>query len=270
MGARWSVAVVVAVACCLPACNMDLALFDEPITLPTMSCLEASAWRIGGFSAADTSDGSVAILPRGHSRRLFVYPVGGIIVDCDEAVVSVRWASTRSDVAELREEGDPPRWAWLTGRTLGETSVSADVTLSDGRALTARLTVGGDELPVRVVSPLDPSVGRRVLIEGTVDLEPENTGRNPAARAYLVFDVPEPGMLNMNVDWESVGNDVIAHLCPGETDSGCVPIIDGNRFRGRKPVSASTQITPGVHTLWITNGGPEAETVRYQVGLIPD
>jgi len=76
----------------------------------------------------------------------------------------------------------------------------------------------------------------------------------------------------MFVDWESASNEVIAHMCPGETGLplGCVPIVDGTRHTGEKPVSGAAPTTPGPHTLWITNGGPEADRVRYQAGLIPD
>jgi hypothetical protein len=188
---------------------------------------------------------------------------------CDEAVAPVRWLSANPEVANFTP-GRSPREAWLTGLSAGETFVSGKVALVDGRILTAPLGWGGGTAPVRVVDGVPPPEGRRVLLEGAVDLEPEPTGFVAAARAYLVFDVPVSGILDMNVDWTSVENRVTAHMCPGEVEypGGCVPIIDGTQLRGQKPVSASALTDPGAHTLWITNSGPGAETVRYQVGLV--
>ena len=128
------------------------------------------------------------------------------------------------------------------------------------------------EYPVRVTAGSPPPEGRQVLLDGAVELEPEPKCCVETARAYLVFEVPAAGVLDMLVDWDSLSNKVIAHMCQGETGFplGCVPIIDGTRYLGVKPVSASTHTTPGPHTLWITNAGPGAESVRYQVDLIPD
>jgi hypothetical protein len=122
------------------------------------------------------------------------------------------------------------------------------------------------------VDGVPPPESRQVLLEGVVDLEPEPRCCVATARAYLVFDVPAAGVLDMFVDWGSASNQVIAHMCQGETGFplGCVPIIDGTRHMGMKPVSASTHTTAGPHTLWITNGGQGVETVRYEVGFIRD
>lgn len=273
MRGGWSRTAVLIAAATLPGCDPGLPGLGGPITLPDpLPCSVETDWQIRGFSDSDLGDGAL-LLPLGHSRQLFVYegPSLGNGGCGDEEIVSIRWISTRPDVAGGFEPGPGRRWAWLTGLNPGETRISAEVVLADGGTVTAPLTRLGTPYPVRVVSPPAPPEGRSVLLEGDVALEPEEQTQSPDARAYLVFEVPVGGTLDMIVDWESSASDVIAHMCQGEVafPLGCSPLIDGTRYHDEKPVAASAETTPGTHTLWITNSGPGPERVTYQVGLTP-
>jgi hypothetical protein len=235
---------------------------------PTGPCSANDPFEISGFESADYGNGA-ALLPVGHSRNLAVLP--RYFPGCQGGVEATRWNSSRPEVAAFEAQS-----GWLTGLSPGDTSVSARVSFTDGTSTTAYgLYPSRGAVPVRVVVPTEPE-GRRLLLEGTVDLEGERTdgGWIPRAttRAYLVFEVPEDGLVDMVVDWDSAASPVIAHVCRGviEFDWGCVPIIDGAQLTGRKPMIGSVRTSSGQHTLWITNGGREPEVVRYSVGLVPD
>jgi hypothetical protein len=262
-------------AAMLPGCGAgSVSLPDEPIRLPDpLPCSARTPWQISGFAESDFVAGAL-VLPLGRGRQLFVYegPSLGGGGCTDEQIASIRWVSTRPDVAGGFEPGAGKRWAWLTGRALGETMVSAEVVLAGGATVTAPLTWRGAPSPVRVVAAAPPPGGRSVLLEGEVGLEPEKQGAYREARAYLVFQSTAAGTLDIVVDWRSPSNRVIVHLCPGEVafPQGCVPLIDGTRYRDHKPVVASAKANPGPHTLWISNSGPGRETVSYEVGLVPE
>jgi len=233
----------------------------------------AEDWGIGGFLSGEfdqTGVSPAALLPAGHARELFVAPTRLDVIGCDEAVTAIRWITTDTSVATF-SPGSRRRRSWLTGRATGQTSVRVEVTLDSGRQFTARLHVFSPPASVdtvRVIPPPELPAGRTAIFAGSVELRPQAAGS--ASQARIPFQVPAPGTLDLLVDWQSPTNNVIPHLCAGEVPAGlgCVPIIDGNRFSGRKPMVASAAVSAGLHTLWISNDGAGEERVEYTVGLM--
>jgi hypothetical protein len=92
-----------------------------------------------------------------------------------------------------------------------------------------------------------------------------------ALDARIPFEVAFAGSLDIVIDWSQVTNRVTTIVCRGAMTAGlgCSSVlIDGNRNAGKKPTIAAAPAQPGLHTLWITNGGPGREQVRYEVGLL--
>jgi hypothetical protein len=250
-------------------------------TFPTSQprpCGEATSWEIGAFTGADVVAGDGILPPAvamdvGESRRVRVEPPFNWsgYTGCNELVSSVTWRSTSPAIADFESSADR---FWLTAYRPGDTEISAEVTLSDGRRFHAELGSFAEfqGQPVRRVRVFEPAVsaGRQVVSSGTTTLAPNPAGTGPDAR--LPFQVPSAGTLDMVVDWRSVANRVTAHVCPGPVavEVGCVPVIDGNQSSKDKPQVGSARVTPGPYWLWITNAGPDSEVIRYETGLVPD
>lgn len=271
---RGKVLALAGMAALLTACLPGRDLLGPGSTPPPLDCRLEEDWVVGGF-LSDEFDRPVcvppaALLPVGHSRELFVAPFRLGAAGCDEAVSATRWVSTDPSVAAFTP-GSRRRFDWLTGLATGETNVWAEVTLDNGRAITARLLNFSSSArvdTVRVIPPPGLPAGRSVIFRGSVDLLPQAAGS--ASQARLPFQVPVAGTLDMLVDWRSPTNRITPHLCAGEVPqgSGCIPLIDGTRFSGRKPVAASAAVSAGLHTLWVSSGGSGEERVAYEFGLV--
>ena len=280
--ARARLMFVLGVVAALPACGRDgggggtcLTCFE----FKTEPCLNATDWVVSGFGDnVDAPPGKppAFLLVTGLRQELFVSPHAIALYDhCDEAVGSVRWITSRPETADF-EAGRAPSYQWLVGRVPGETQVSAEVTLRNGAVFPAPMGstfFHGTISIVRVVPCAWPTAKPHGLAEGDHRLEAELGNPlipKPSARLYQGFDVPTAGRIDMVVSWRAAADSVISHLCQGDAafPGGCVPIIDGNRSTGTIPQVGSAQTTPGRHTLWITNGGPDAEQVEYEIGLI--
>lgn len=241
--------------------------FSSSFTLPP-PCTSSSSFWIGGFGFSDLVDQKV-VLTSGTSRGIYI-----LQLDCPEIITAVRWNSSRPEVAGGFLPGATKLDSWLMASQPGEATISAEISFTDGKTALAPLKVGGTTVTgLRVVAAPAPPATRRVVLSGVVDLTASPVPSDPAARAYLGFEVPAPGTLDIVVDWSAPSNKIIAHVCrqaPPAFPLGCSPIIDGNRFPGHKPMIASVRTIAGTHTLWISNVGPGAEKIRYEAGLVPD
>ena len=269
---------VLGVAVASPACGgsgaEQLCLFCFDVT--TEPCLNATDWVVDGIGdRVDAPPGKAPafVLATGLRQELHVSPQVARYDGCDEAIRSVRWITSHPETADF-EAGKRPSYQWLVARQPGDTQVSAEVTLSNGGVFPAPLRsfLHGPIPIVRVVPSPGAAANRTVLLRGTVDLEGEFGNPlilKPSARLYQAFDVPTAGTIDMVVSWRAAANSVLSSVCQGETafPLGCVSVIDGNRSAGTIPQVGSARTTPGRHTLWITNRGPGAEQVEYEIGL---
>jgi hypothetical protein len=254
---------------CVACTSSSTGGFGSSFT-PTPPCTSSSSFAIGigNVSFSDLLDQRV-VLTSGTSRLVWIHPS-----DCQEIVTGVRWSSSRPEVAGGFLPGGTRLDSWLVTSQPGETEISAQISFTDGRTAVAPLKVATTVATLRVVAAPAPPAGRRVLLAGVADLTASPQSSDPAARAYLGFEVPASGTLDIVVDWTALSSSIIAIVCrqaPPAFPLGCSPvIIDGNRFTGHKPVVASIRTTAGSHTLWLSNGGPAAEKVRYEAGFVPE
>lgn len=260
---RWKTAVPLLLAAGLAGCGPDssdgshcLFCFDPvPVSCGGVRWYVAAS----GVDTGDVGPGGVVQLAQGQSRRLTVF-TDPLWTTC--VVTSVAWSS--SDPSAVSLEPSSSTSTWMTALAPGESRISAEVVLDTGDRRTAPLGVLGTSVNVvRVVPPPPPSPTRVVVAHGEVDLEPH-------ADAHVPFSVPSVGTLDMAVDWGTPTTLLYAHVCPGEVlTSGCVPVIDGNRSHGLKPLVGTARVQAGTYTFWIANEGPAAERVVYEAGLTP-
>lgn len=263
--ARLAVGFALVCAACTSSTTGDSG-FSFTYSPPPPCTSGSNFWIFTGFDFSDLVDQKVSITA-GTSRVISIQPS-----DCPELVTAVRWSSSRPEVAGGFLPGGTKLDSWLVAAQPGETTITAELSFTDGKTAFAPLKVGASVATLRVV-PASTPAGRRVLLTGSVDLAADSRGADPAGRAYLGFEVPAAGTLDIVVDWSSYSNRVIPHVCrqpPPAFPLGCSPIIDGTRFKDRKPVIASVRTTAGTHTLWISNDGPAVEKIRYEVGFVPE
>lgn len=103
-------------------------------------CRTAEAWQVRGFdyshfAAVQPGELLTATLRRGDGAALEL--TNRFSTACGGSVASVQWRSTSPDVGAIAPRG--PLGADLRAVALGETRVSAEVTLSDGSRQAAEL-----------------------------------------------------------------------------------------------------------------------------------
>ena len=183
----------------------------------TEPCLNATNWEVSGFGeSVDAPPGKppAFVLVTGQRQELYASPQAiAVYDDCDEAIRSVRWITSRPETAAF-EAGSRPSLQWLVGRMPGETQVSAEVTLTNGGVFPAPLLSGlrGPIPTVRVVPSPGAPPNRTVLLRGTVGLDAEFGNPlipKPSARLYQGFDVPTAGRIDMVVSWRAAANSVM-------------------------------------------------------------
>jgi len=260
----------------LVGCNPLGGAWELPTAPPLDPCTDDEPWAIGGFGPERVDLGApgepTAVLAVGHSELLAVGPVHfGGVQGCHSLLSTVSWSSSNRQVATF--EPDETQTAWLTGVRPGTTDIHAEVVLKSGRRHRASLSVGniGNVEKVRVTAEPRPASDRTVVFEGTVALPPGPAGPSAEGEARLPFKVPADGLLDMVIDWERPPSSVLGNVCPGlmEAGLGCVPVIVGNLGDSHKPIQVSARVTAGRYTLWISNRGPGAEQVSYELGLRP-
>jgi hypothetical protein len=123
---------------------------------------------------------------------------------------------------------------------------------------------------VRTTPPDPATVGSRLLAEGAIEIA---EGMAPATRWYFVsFRVPEPGRVDMTLDWDSpllTANFVLwAGACSSQPCPGAfIPLQD---LTGVKPMQKSTStLQPGEYTLRLDYSNAAAVVLRYGVRLTP-
>ena len=110
------------------------------------------------------------------------------------------------------------------------------------------------------------------ITQGTTALPVPPTLATPS-HAFVPFTSPVAGELSISIDWDPRPNRVSfvvsrgacsASPCQAEVNMG--GYTDGAQ---NKPISGSSTLSAGLHTLRIDNWGPDVATASYRVRLIP-
>lgn len=181
---------------------------------------------------------------------------------CAATIASVTWSVGDPSVASVIPEEPPYRGRWVTGVNAGPSTVNVRLRFNDG-------SVQEPAPRAIIVAPLASPAGA-VVAEGTVLLE------TPSARSrYIPFELPQDASrIDITVDWTSALNEVSFVLyhgsCSGTSFCGGLGYIPLPSVRDVKPVrNSATNLSAGGYTILISNSGPGAETVRYEVRLTP-
>jgi hypothetical protein len=223
--------------------------FDPGPWASPASCPKVDDWVIlglGSNAVAEASLGTAALLSV-HPRQ-YASPCAG-------SVAAVEWTSGNPAVVQVYPRSGGT--AILSAVGIGDAQVAAAVTRDDGVRLQAT------SLFVRVAAVAAPA--GRVVFEGESEI---GSTSQPSRRLDVAFEIAQPGRHLMIVDWQDPLNTVTASLCPGRTSPplGCVPVATGSYSGPYKPQRGEGNVTGGgVHSLWITNTGPAADRVRYEV-----
>lgn len=214
-----------------------------------------------------TIEGALTVA-QGESRRLNFSPVSATnpVDACNGRIREVTWETDDATVIELQREAHPlSSRVWVTGRALGQATLTGRIRLLDG---TDKMT-----LPAVVrVAPATGSPGSIRVAAGPIEsLAPGTTCATTAACAHVPFELPVPGRVDVVVDWTSplamVGFSAYAGRCAYPR---CVPPLFLSGAANVKPIRASSpRLGAGAYTLQIHNSGPGNETVLYEVWLTP-
>jgi hypothetical protein len=227
---------------------------------PPQDCasLSAADWAVDGFLTTPESQ-----VPLDGSSRSILSPT--VESTCEGVVVSVTWHADDPTVVSLSPTG---RSVWVTGLTLGLTSLGATIAFVDGVSREAR------GRPVRVV-PNAPPQGQ-IVVEGDLTIEPYVPPGNagPSWSGWVPFTTTSTGRIDVVVDWESPVDRIDFSGYEGHCAAvgACGPIRLTLREHDVKPLHATfdnPRTPPGDFTIRIDNLGPSEETVHYEVRLTP-
>jgi hypothetical protein len=225
--------------------------------------LETADWHV---------DLGVAEMFEGDSRRGYVAP--GLRGGCSDTVRSVDWtvdgaAASVTPVgrrnAAQDTAGDIAR-AWVTGVGVGEATVGARISLSDGSAKDARPAA------VRVLALEPPSRRSVILAEGTVDVT-FNQFTDYGSAGPFAFTVPGAGQLDVVVDWPDFSATFSFSAYEGQCSAlPCTGprLYDGSILRHVKPRRESFPVAAGDAAIAMWGVGAGTAALRYEVRFRPD
>jgi hypothetical protein len=166
IGSRGTRLGLLGLALLLPACTDLSGLRDDlanpcgsggcHLPPPTCDQLDAFVWVVRGFDFGDLAPGCTGsecavVLKVGDTRQLFIESASVSGVDCTGSIASVEWSVSLPSVAELEPNG--PTRALLTAIEAGETTLSADLSFSDGRQRRAQPHVSSIRIVTIKVTP---------------------------------------------------------------------------------------------------------------------
>jgi hypothetical protein len=179
-------------------------------------------------------------------------------------VTGVSWRIDDPSVASILPAGES---TWVTGSSLGTTSLGARIGFSNGTSLDAQ------GRGIRVVGTT-ATVGELVT-QGTLTIAPYvPPGTTDNWRGWVPFTTRTAGRIEVRVDWGSPLNriDFSGYERHCGSIGSCGTIRMTVRATNVKPLTATfdNPVTPaGDYTVRIDNLGPGEETVRYEVRLTP-
>jgi hypothetical protein len=272
-----SVPLVLALTAMAAACGGSPAGVCTPYLLPPFDpdC-EMTADDCRGYvqTASWAVDLHGAELLAGDSRRASVTP-GLPDSTCIDLIGSVNWfvadpavaASAPIGAKNARPEvaADIAR-AWITGLGPGETTITARVTLTDGSTRDARPGA------LRVVAAARSPRRQIVVADGTVVIS-FNQFTNHGSGGPIGFRVPQPGWLDVTLDWPDFSSvlsvDVYGGVCTAFPCQG-PRIVNGGRLEYVKPRRAGVPVQGGDYTLAMWGVGSGTIQARYEVRFTPD
>jgi hypothetical protein len=225
---------------------------------PPQDCasLSAADWAVDGYLTASETKVSL-----GESSQSNLAPA--VEQHCQGAVVSVEWHVGDPGVASILPTG---RYVWVSGLTLGLTSLGARIQFSDGVVRDAR------PRPIRVVAPA--AVQGQLVIESDLTIAPYVPGTSNDWSGWVPFTTTTTGRIDVIVDWVSPLDRIDFSGYEGHCSSvgACGTIRLLLREHDVKPLHAtfdSLRTPPGDFTIRIDNLGPAEETVHVAVRLVP-
>jgi len=180
---------------------------------------------------------------------------------CVATIASVGWSIADPSVASVTPEEPAYRGSWLRGLSPGPGTVEVSLQFSDGS--------GQQAVRAFIVAAAAAPSGA-VAAEGDIFLDPSSDRSR-----YVPFELPQDASrIDISVDWALVFNTVGFVLyrgsCSGTSFCGGLEYVPLPSVRDVKPVrNSATNLSAGPYTLLISNSGPGAETVRYEVRFTP-